>query len=252
MLCGVCAGAVEAVQPNIIFIHVDDMDFDEIGCYDGHGKVLTPNMDSLARDGMKFNRAYVVSSVCVPSRYSTLTGKYPGHNNLINQLAPSDKTLSYENEDYFPRSGSYIEPGGGEKTFAHYLKKLGYRTCMVGKYHNDRQSLSRPYLNFGKDPNDPEVARKVREHYQKTVERVQRETGFDVVGRLYWENKEAFPVEALQFDNSPWITEGAVDFIKSNAGRPFFLYYANPLPHEDPVNEWWRDHYNPHVKINME
>lgn len=244
--------ASELRRPNIVFIHVDDMDFDEIGCYDGGGKVLTPNMDSLARDGMKFNRAYVVSSVCVPSRYSTLTGKYPGHNNLLNATVPADKTLSFENEDWSPRSGTYIEEGYGEKTFAHYLSELGYRTCMVGKYHNDRKSITRPYLNFGEDPFDLEVDRKVKAHYRETVERVKRQTGFDVVDRLYWENKEAFPVKALQFDNSPWVTEGAVEFIRESKGQPFFLYYANPLPHGDPVNDWWRTHYNPEVKVNME
>ena len=246
------AGVLSAERPNIVFIHVDDMDFDEIGCFDGQGKVLTPNMDSLAKDGMKFNRAYVVSSVCVPSRYSTLTGKYPSHNNLLNKIVPEDKTLSIENEDWFPMSGVYIEEGGGEKTVAHYLKELGYRTGMVGKYHNDRQSLSRPYLNFGEDPFDPEVDRKVKSHYQETLERVKRQTGFDVVDRLYWENKEAFPVKALQFDNTPWVVEGAVKFVKENKEHPFFLYYSIPLPHGDPVNNWWRTRYNPEVKVNME
>ncbi len=246
----VCMGG--DARPNIVFIHVDDMDFDEIGCYDGAGKVLTPNMDSLARDGMKFNRAYVVSSVCVPSRYSTLTGKYPGHNNLLNEMVPRDKTLSFENEDWAPRSGTYIEEGGGEQTFAHYLNALGYRTCMVGKYHNDRTSITRPYLYFGDDPFDPDVDRKVKTHYRTTLERVRRQTGFDVVDRLYWENKEAFPVKALQFDNTPWVTEGAVEFIKASKDHPFFLYYSNPLPHGDPVSEWWKTRYNPEVKVNME
>jgi arylsulfatase A-like enzyme len=248
---GALDGFSGATRPNILFIHVDDMDFDEIGCYDGAGKVLTPNMDSLARDGMKFTRAYTVSPVCVPSRYSTLTGRYPGHNKLLNETVPEDKTLSFENEDWSPRSGSFIEPGGGEKTIAHALDALGYVTGMVGKYHNDRQSLSRPYHDFGGDPHDPAVAKRVKDYYLETLARVKLETGFDVVDRLYWENKEAFP-EALQFDNSPWVTEGAVNFIKANKKRPFFLYYSNPLPHSDCVNTWWKTHYNPMVQHNME
>lgn len=240
-----------ATQPNILFIHVDDMDFDEIGCYDGRGKVLTPNMDRLAAEGMKFTRAYINSAVCVPSRYSTLTGKYVGHNNRFASEIPVKKTISYENVEKEGKSGAYIDVGGGEKTVAHYLKELGYRTGMVGKYHNDRISLKRPYLNFGDNAADPETARKLKEHYNQTLARVKKQTGFDVVDRLYWENKEAFPVKEIQFDNTPWITEGAVQFIRESKDKPFFLYYSNPLPHGIAVNEKYKGRSNPHTDVNM-
>ena len=62
-------------RPNVIILHIDDMAQFQIGCYGGN--VLTPHMDSLARDGMKFNRYYLCCSVCSPSRYSIVTGQYP-------------------------------------------------------------------------------------------------------------------------------------------------------------------------------
>ncbi len=251
MACGCISVAV--AQPNIVLIHLDDLDFDEIGCYEGKGKVLTPNMDRLAAEGMKFTRSYINSAVCVPSRYSTLTGKNVGSNNRFAAEISADQTISYENVEQQGKSGAYIEAGGGEKTFAHYLKEHGYVTGMVGKYHNDRISLQRPYLNFGEDANDPQVAAKIRAHYEETRARVQAQTGFDVVDCLYWENKEAFPVKEIQFDNTPWVTDGAVKFIQANKDRPFFLYYANPLPHGDAVNEWRRKKGMPnaHMQVNM-
>src|SRR4030042_1376722 len=61
-------------RPNVILIYTDDQDWDEVGCYGG--KVATPNMDSLARDGMRFTRFYVASPVCTPSRYNGISGRY--------------------------------------------------------------------------------------------------------------------------------------------------------------------------------
>ncbi|MFA5688265.1 MAG: sulfatase-like hydrolase/transferase [Kiritimatiellales bacterium] len=218
-------------KPNVVFIHLDDLDFNEISCYRGSGLVLSPHMDQLAKDGMKFLRGYVTSPVCVPSRYAFLTGKYAGKNNRLAQEIPADKPVSLENVELQGKSGVFIEAGGGEKTIAHYFNELGYATAMVGKYHNDRISLQRPYLNFGSDARDPAALKKLKEHYAETVARVKAQTGFDVVDRLYWENKEAFPIEEIQFDNSPWVTEGAIHFIRANSKQPFFLYYASPLPH---------------------
>lgn len=237
----ICFSAEAAKQPNFVFIHLDDLDFDEIGCYDGKGRVLTPNMDRLAAEGMQFHRAYVNSTVCVPSRYSMLTGKYVGYNHLFRDTIPHEKTISYENREQWGKSGAFIDAGRGEKTMAHYLNELGYKTALFGKYHNDRTNMVWPYLHFGSDPRHPQTLDLVKIHYGHTRARIQRQTGFDVVECVYWENKEAFPVEALQFDNSPWITEGAVRFIRENKSRPFLLYYASPLPHGIAVNANWKD-----------
>src|SRR6218665_245257 len=68
----------KASKPNIIFIIGDDISHDDIGCY-GHPLVKTPNIDQLAKEGLRFNNMFVTSSSCSPSRTSILTGRYP-HN----------------------------------------------------------------------------------------------------------------------------------------------------------------------------
>ena len=71
-------------RPNIVLIIADDMNWDDCGAY-GHPSIRTPNIDSLAADGLKFNHAYLTVSSCSPSRSSIITGKYP-HNTRAEQL----------------------------------------------------------------------------------------------------------------------------------------------------------------------
>lgn len=68
--------APAAERPNVVFILTDDQNNDTLGCFGG--KVLTPHLDRLAREGVRFTRAYAVASVCTPSRYTCLTGQYAG------------------------------------------------------------------------------------------------------------------------------------------------------------------------------
>ena len=81
--------SASAKRPNIIFFINDDQVKDEIGCYGG--KVLTPNLDRLAREGMRFDNAHTVSTVCTPSRYSMFTGRYPGNSSFKSYLASYPK-----------------------------------------------------------------------------------------------------------------------------------------------------------------
>ena len=64
------------VQPNLIIIFADDMGYGNLGCY-GHPAIHTPELDRMARQGMKFTQFYVAASVCTPSRAALLTGRYP-------------------------------------------------------------------------------------------------------------------------------------------------------------------------------
>ena len=100
-------------RPNIVLIIADDMNWDDCGAY-GHPSIRTPNIDSIAKDGMKFNHAYLTVSSCSPSRSSIITGKYP-HNTGAEQL-------------HWPL------PEGSE-TFAGRLKQAGYYTAAAGKWH---------------------------------------------------------------------------------------------------------------------
>lgn len=101
-------------KPNILFILADDMGYGDLKCYNPNSKINTKNIDNLAKAGMRFTDAHAPAAVCVPSRYSLLTGHYP----FLNKR-------KYEE--------GIIEPG--RATIASILKKAGYRTGMVGKWH---------------------------------------------------------------------------------------------------------------------
>src|ERR1044071_9171518 len=73
-LCEVCSGADQ--PPNIVVIFADDLGYGDLGCY-GHPTIRTPNLDRMAREGMKFTQFYSAAEVCTPSRAALLTGRLP-------------------------------------------------------------------------------------------------------------------------------------------------------------------------------
>lgn len=103
-------------HPNIVFILVDDMGYGDPQCYNANSKIPTPNIDSLARDGMRFTDAHASGPLCHMSRYGLLTGRYPFRTDVSR----------------WPKH-PLIEPG--QTTIASLLKSAGYRTAMVGKWH---------------------------------------------------------------------------------------------------------------------
>ncbi len=109
------AGVAEAARPNIVLIVADDMGYGDPQCYNSQSKCVTPNIDRLAEEGMLFTDAHSAGSVCVPSRYGLLTGRYPFHKPMNSRKQPvidADRT-----------------------TIASMLKGQGYGTSMVGKWH---------------------------------------------------------------------------------------------------------------------
>jgi arylsulfatase A-like enzyme len=130
--------AADARRPNVLFIAVDDLR-PSLGCY-GEKEIHSPNIDALARDGLRFERAYCQVSVCNPSRNSVLSGCRP------------DTTRIYDNSEYIrPKMPGVI-------TLPEHFKQLGYHTASVGKiyHHSDRepgddpQSWSEPSWYRGK------------------------------------------------------------------------------------------------------
>jgi arylsulfatase A-like enzyme len=111
---GACAQA--ASRPNMVWIFSDDHSYQTIGAYGGRLQGLnpTPNLDKMARDGMRFDRAYVGNSICAPSRATLLTGKHSHMNGKIDNWGPF-------NQD--------------QQQFQKILRKNGYQTAMIGKIH---------------------------------------------------------------------------------------------------------------------
>lgn len=107
----------ERKAPNIIFILADDIGYNDFGCY-GSTKIKTPFVDSIASKGVRFTNAYAPASTSSPSRYALLTGEYAWRKNV--GILPADAPLS-------------IDPA--KTTLPGFLRKSGYRTALVGKWH---------------------------------------------------------------------------------------------------------------------
>ncbi|MHC4169235.1 MAG: sulfatase [Planctomycetota bacterium] len=122
---------VSSARPNFVFILVDDLGWADVGCYGGDLHE-TPNIDRLARQGMRFTDAYAAAPVCSPTRASIMTGKYPARLHM---------TVWYESSANPPRGRKLIPPitqgnlPHDEVTIAEVLKKAGYFTAHVGKWH---------------------------------------------------------------------------------------------------------------------
>lgn len=115
-----CAGEPAAKTPNILFILADDLGYGDVGCYNPTSKVPTPNIDRLAREGMRFTDAHSPSTVCTPSRYSLLTGRM---------------AFRIPFRSVFEGVGGPCLITEKQLTLPQMLRSQGYSTAMIGKWH---------------------------------------------------------------------------------------------------------------------
>ena len=186
---------------NVVVIVADDMGYADLGAYGGKD-IPTPNIDSLARDGIRFTDAYVTGPFCSPTRAGLLTGKYPqrfGHEFNIGVAVPEHRDVG------LPLS---------ETTIADRFKAAGYRTALVGKWH------------LGSAPRFHPLKRGFDEFF-----------GFLHGSHGYYNSPPQNPIleGTERVPNVPYLTEAFADraasFITQNASRPFFLYLAFNAPH---------------------
>ena len=228
--------AQQAEKPNILLILIDDQDLDEIGAYGG--KVYTPNMDRLASEGIKFNRAYVSSSVCTPSRYSFLTGRFAG--NSYSKLY--QKEIGKGNQG-FP--GFNIALENDKMNVAHVLSKSGYVTGFVGKYHLTSKH-DQPEMYEGDDvfiegfkEGSAEKGKSISEvsdifaHNEAWGRNSLKNVGFDWAKNIYEGNVS----KPFSVHNPEWTTSAVLEFLEEKQDKPFFLQYCPTLLH-GPDNQW--------------
>ena len=235
------AVAASAAGPNIVYMMADDLGIGDVACYGGDRcQTSTPAFDSLARDGMMFTDAHSVASVCVPSRIAIMTGRYAWRFKRPSENGP----------------WGFLNPQlpQGAFTLGTMLKRVGYRTGYVGKWHLGTLMRTKDGLNQGLENVD----------YDRPLEVGPNDYGFDysfilpgsldmypyvfarnghfqgrVTARKGWSAFNRVGPAAEDFEDykvlDTFATE-AEDFVERNAeraldGKPFFLYVALTSPH---------------------
>jgi arylsulfatase A-like enzyme len=239
-------------RPNIILFITDDQspipleddhvqDSRAFG-FNGENKVYTPIIDNLARSGIVFSRAYVSSSVCSPSRYAMLTGRYAGRctGNSFMRLHPEGSMTRVENN---------TELEIDRPNVARLLQKAGYKTGFVGKSHViDHDILNKPkdwekngQIAYAQnaDIKDPKVSEAMAHNHYLWTERIKK-YGFDYANGVYAANLRELYSDDANVHNVEWTTDAALQFIDQNSSDPFFLYYAQTVPH-GPAPWWQKD-----------
>jgi arylsulfatase A-like enzyme len=275
------AGISQAAQtkPNIVFILADDLGYGDVQCLNPQGKIPTPCLDKLARQGLVFTDAHSSSAVCSPTRYSLLTGRYNWRSRLKSGVLGG-------------MSPRLIEPG--RTTVASFLQQQGYYTGCIGKWHlgmdwtlKSAQSGFKDNIEKGQDG--------WRVDFSRPIVNGPNSVGFnyyfgisaslDMVPYTFIENNrvivqpsedKAFPMMMGRPKSStrkgpgaagfeavevlPTLTSQALEFIRrqsiaAKSGRPFFLYLPLASPHTPiaPSPAWrGRSGLNPYADFVME
>ena len=184
-----------ATSPNIVFIFADDLGYGDLSSY-GASDIKTPNIDFIAKNGIKFTDFYSVSSVCTPSRAGMLTGRYPQRFGLNGVLFPDSHTG-------LPST---------EYTIAELLRDNGYKTGMVGKWHLGHKYEFLP-LQQGFDF-----------FYGIPYSN-------DMASTVYFAGNDVVDFYPDQSQMTKKLTEEAVKYIDRNKENNFYLYVAHPMPH---------------------
>jgi arylsulfatase A len=206
-LCGSISSLPAAEKPNVVLIVIDDLGQRDLGCY-GSTFYKTPNIDQMAKDGLRFTDFYVACPVCSPTRASILTGKYPQRMNITDWI-PGRKDMP---DQRLKRPEIRNELPLEEVTIAEALKERGYATGIIGKWHlggkgfePEKQGFD---VNIGGD-----------------------ETGTPRSYFAPFENKLGKMPGLEKAEEGEYLTDRlaleAEKFIEKNKDKPFFLY----LPH---------------------
>jgi arylsulfatase A-like enzyme len=197
--------AAERALPNVVLVYADDLGYGDLGCYGGPGG-QTPNLDRLARAGVRFTDFYVAQPVCSASRAALLTGCYPNRVGILGALGPGSK-------------GGISDR---EKTIAEVLRTRSYATAIYGKWHLGHRARFLPTrhgfdeyfgLPYSNDMGPHPCAR----------------GPFPPLPLI--QGEKVVETNPDQAKLTTWYTERAVGFIARNRDRPFFLYLAHAMPH---------------------
>lgn len=202
-------GEVDARKPNLVFILADDLGYETVGCMGGES-YQTPNLDRLASQGLRLDRAYAMP-LCTNSRIQLMTGKY-----------------NFRNWKAF----GILDPN--ERTFGQVLQQAGYKTCIAGKwqltsYDPPDYPGAKLRRNTGTHPDDAGFDAYSLWHVGHTEEK-----GSRYADPIIIENGKRKPDTLGLYGPDLW-TDFINDFMTENQDRPFFVYYSMALPHNPMV-----------------
>ncbi|MEO6754161.1 MAG: arylsulfatase [Chthoniobacteraceae bacterium] len=205
------AAAADAPKPNIIFVLFDDLGYGQPGCYRAGTEFKTPNIDRLAKEGMRFTDAHSAASVCTPTRYGVITGRYPSR---IGQYG----VLTTYSPPIIPTT---------RLTVASLLKQNGYDTACIGKWHLG--------MDWGGKPGNEKTI-----PVGTQLKQSPNAAGFDTfygytharnIGTVIEQDKVVANLEEVQ--TQPQLAKKVVEFLNNPARKekPFFLYLPLCPPH---------------------
>jgi len=203
-------------KPNIIYIMADDLGYGDLGCY-GQQTIKTPNIDRLAAEGIRFTDHYAGSTVCAPSRCCLMTGLHTGHAYIRG------------NKEVSPM-GQWPLPAASV-TVAELLKKAGYTTALIGKWGLGGPGSTGIPNKQGFDYFFGYLCqRHAHNYYPEFLFRNERRV--PLKNRLAKARPDGagVAVEKVQYSHD-LIAAEALEFIRENRARPFFLYLAVTIPH---------------------
>ena len=184
-----------ARPPNIVFILADDLGYGHLGCY-GQTRIRTPRLDRMAAEGVRFTQVYAGSTVCAPSRASLMTGLHQGH------------AVIRGNSPRVPLRAEDV-------TVAEVLRRAGYRTAAIGKW-----GLGEPGTS----------GIPTRQGFDRWFGYLNQQHAHDSFPDYLWSDEQRVAVRKGAFSHDLF-TDEALQFVRGQRGRPFFLYLAYTIPH---------------------
>jgi arylsulfatase A-like enzyme len=216
-------------RPHVVVILVDDMGYGDAGCYNPKSKILTPHIDRLAAEGMRFTDAHSAGPLCHPSRYGLLTGRFPFRTDTAK----------------WPKQPLIEE---GRVTIASLLRDAGYATAMIGKWHlgfaedgYDKPLLGGPvdrgFQQFFGIRASTDIPPYFYIHGNRAVTpptetiTANHSNGWSPIQGAFWREGGISPDMKL-IEVTPRFTDEAINIIQqSDAKKPLMLYLAYPGPH---------------------
>jgi arylsulfatase A len=220
-----CVHAAGPSKPNVVLIFIDDMGYGDVG-FNGAKEPQTPNLDQMAKEGMRFTDFYVGCAVCSGSRTALLTGCHYQRLSMAAVL--------------FPQSNKGLHPD--EMTLAELLKSVGYQTACIGKWHLGHLPPCLPtYQGFDYYYGIPysndmwiDPANKIAENcvFRNGVTRDDIQPGHKLKNQVpLMRNEEVIEYPVDQTTITKRYTQETIKFIKEHKGGPFFVYLPHTMVH---------------------